>query len=217
MATGDESERSAVKTYTLSSTLGSATPGLLATLLPSAASLPASSQPTFEPTITSQYPPIECPRFTGTAELAPLSELPDDSIVFYSDFSDLSDETNNQLYAVDPTSGQIYQLTIFDGNNQFASWSQNHTLIVYTRGDSPNRDIYVLTEENILAGNPGSPIIGETTDDWFPQMAPDGTIAFVRGDRSAEIRTWAQGVVRFRSRVRRAERRAWTSVVGRWL
>jgi len=69
---------------------------------------------------------------------------PPNTILFYSTYSDdpeQADQKDNELYAIDPETKDITQLTSNAFEDTFPTWSPDHTRIAYTRGDAKSRYI----------------------------------------------------------------------------
>ena len=106
-------------------------------------------------------------------------------ILFYSNVEPGSDETDNEIYTVDPVTLEIGEpLTHNDVEDTFPTWSPDHSQIAFARGKPGDRDIYVMDAN----GGSARELVTGSTDDWFPAWSPDGTtIAFVRGTDGAQI------------------------------
>jgi TolB protein len=133
------------------------------------------TQPTWidDPATVASLPVWTPPSLPDLGE--PAAAAPDD-IVF-----DGSIEGVAELYAVDPETGEVRNLTADVGEQLSAAWSPDHTKIAFsaTFGRSVNLDIYVMNADGTnvqqLTEGPG----GESRPAW----SPDGTkIAYEADD-----------------------------------
>ncbi len=98
-------------------------------------------------------------------------------ILFYSDVAlDSNEPADEELYLIDPLTGDIEQLTFNDVDDTFPTWSPDYTQIAFSRGTSPDRDIYIRD----LAGTYETQLTGGPTDDWYPAWSRNNQIAFAR-------------------------------------
>ena len=66
-------------------------------------------------------------------------------ILFYSNVEPGSDETDNEIYAIDPLTMEIGDpLTHNDVDDTFPAWSPDHSQIAFARGKAGGRDLYVM-------------------------------------------------------------------------
>jgi hypothetical protein len=134
--------------------------------------------PSTSPTVAT----VLCQAAAKSAVKGTLADVAPGSILFSSDNVLDRETTITAIFAIDPSTGIVTQLTE-GAADTLPTWSPDYTEVAFTRlvRDRKDRDIYVLP-----ATGPPTPKVGETTDDWYPAWAQDGTIAFVRGlDRSS--------------------------------
>ena len=131
------------------------------------------------PGVTDSPTPTESEAPTPTGPATAVSP----GILFYSDNDQESGETDNELYLLDPVTGDETQLTHNTVDDIFPTWSPDYTQIAFSRGG----DIFISAfSDGELQGNPTRMTSG-SANDFFPAWSMEGQIAFVRtvGDGSA--------------------------------
>jgi hypothetical protein len=179
-ALGDRSQRKAAASFSLAVVPSESTgPTAVAseTATPSASS---SVEPTATPTTAPTSPPPESERCTSSSTASTLAPsgggINSGGILFYSDYEAGSDESDYELYTVDPGSKQIDQLTAdHDINNMYATWSPDHVSIAYTATVNGSGDICLVARDGTV-----SPLVADRRNDYYPAWSLDGSIAFVR-------------------------------------
>jgi Tol biopolymer transport system component len=152
--------------------------------------LVAAATGSVQPTGTDVGPtPSEVQPSPSEASVTPPPVL-DSKIVFYSNYDPTTNETDTEIYTIDPVTQEVSDpLTTNHDEDTFPTWSPDHTQIAFTRGPMGGRDIYVMDAN----GENERSLVTDAADDWFPAWSRDGTIAFVRGTREAEIWTVREG------------------------
>jgi hypothetical protein len=140
---------------------------------------------------TSAFAADLCASPAKPATMGTLADIAPGSILFSSDNVLDRKTTVTAIFAIDPSTGIVTQLTE-GAADTLPTWSPDYTEVAFTRlvRDRKDRDIYVLP-----ASGPPTPKVGETTDDWYPAWAQDGTIAFVRGLDRSSIYTLHDGAI----------------------
>ena len=106
----------------------------------------------------------------------------DAKIVFYSNFDPSSNETDTEIYLLDPANWEVsIPLTDNSAEDTFPTWSPDHTQIAFTRApeEGASRDLWIMDAD----GGNQRPLVEDAADQWFPAWAPDGTIAYVQGSQ----------------------------------
>ncbi len=119
----------------------------------------------------STAPGSAAPGSAAPAPAAPVSP----GILFYSNLEPGSNQTDNELYLLDPASGKTTQLTHNGVDDTFPTWSPDYRQIAFTRKVNGTRDIYIRE-----ADGSERPLTSGRADDYFPAWSKDGWIAFVR-------------------------------------
>jgi CHAT domain-containing protein/WD40 repeat protein len=120
----------------------------------------------------------------ATVTLPPVIES---KIVFYSNFDASSDQTDTEIYLLDPDGWEVsIPLTDNSDEDTFPTWSPDHTQIAFARAPrgGASRDLWIMDAD----GGNQRPLIEDSADQWFPAWAPDGTIAYVQGSEIWTVR-----------------------------
>jgi hypothetical protein len=169
---------------------GSESPG---TSIEPSTSPSAPASPSIEPSETPSQPASTeasiCPGSNEFIGHVRLERVPAGSIVYHSNFSDASAQTDYEVYAIDPKTGRIYQLTDNGVDDENPAWyTGDYHALAYARGPDGARDIRLLYE-----GGVDVPLFTDESDDWFPAWSVDKSIAFVRGRQPSSIWTYVGG------------------------
>lgn len=166
---GRTSDKQANTDFTVTFSTASPTTGASEQAPSAGASEPVPSEPVVAP----------------STAVAPGGEPP--GILFYSNAQPGSDETDYELYMIDPATGKETQLTDNTGiDDTFPTWSPDYTQIAFARKVNGSRDIFVTDLHRAER-----PLTSGDDDDWFPAWSKDGLIAFVRkppGETASSIR-----------------------------
>jgi Tol biopolymer transport system component len=108
-------------------------------------------------------------------------------IVFYGNTEPGSSELDNEIYVVDPTSGEVSApLTRNKVHDTFATWSPDRSRIAFARDVGGQRDLFAMNAD----GSGQAPLVAGPSDDWFPAYSKDGDIAFIRNRSQAASELW---------------------------